>query len=290
MSAWHGQGAQPACGLGLKPQHVHQVLQERPAVGFFEVHAENYMVDGGPLLRGLDRVREHYPVTLHGVGLSIGGAQPLDEAHLDRLAGLVARYQPMVFSEHLAWSSHGQTFFADLLPLPLNGDTLLQVCAHIDQVQDRLQRCMLLENPSSYLRLADSSWAEADFLSEVCRRTGCGLLLDLCNVQVSASNLDFDALAYLNALPLQRVGQMHLAGFATELAADGGLLCIDDHGSAVHQAVWQLHRWVCARLGAVPTLIERDHDIPELRVLVAEAALADAALGQTLEAMQPCLT
>jgi uncharacterized protein (UPF0276 family) len=265
-------------GLGLKHVHVDALLASHAPVGFFEVHAENYMVDGGPLHHALTRIRADYPISLHGVGLSIGGEGPLDGAHLDRLAALIDRYQPAVFSEHLAWSSHGNAYLADLLPLPWTATTLDRVCQHIDQVQSRLKRPMLLENPATCLEFAESTLAEADFLARVQQRTGCGLLLDLNNLHVSCINHHRDAMAYLDALPLQAVGQVHLAGFAEDQDAAGDRLLIDSHGSPVDRVVWQLFDDLLARLGPVPTLIERDNKLPPLPVLLAEVAQAEARL------------
>lgn len=268
-------------GIGLKPQHFREVLASRPDVGFFEVHAENYMVDGGPFHHFLGRIREHYPLTLHGVGLSIGGQAPPDEAHLDRLDALIRRYQPALFSEHLAWSSHGGVFFNDLLPLAYDRATLARVCEHIDRVQQRLRRRLLLENPSTYVEFAASTTDEAGFLREVVRRTGCGLLLDVNNAYVSSVNHRRDALDFIAGLPLQAVGQIHLAGFDTDQDAAGAPLLIDSHGAPVAEAVWALHAAVVQRLGpgrAVPVLLERDNDVPPLAVLVAEARRAGHGL------------
>lgn len=262
-------------GIGLKPQHFDDVLATRPDIGFFEVHAENYMVEGGPFHHFLGRIREHYPLSLHGVGLSIGGEAALDEAHLDRLAALIARYEPASFSEHLAWSSHGETFFNDLLPLPYDRPTLERVCRHIDRVQERLQRRMLLENPSTYLEFRASTMSETQFLREVLHRTGCGLLLDVNNVHVSCTNHGRDALAYIHDLPLASVAEVHLAGFARDHDAAGAPLLIDHHGSAVDDAVWVLYAHVIAALGSVPTLLERDHDVPALATLLGEAGRAE---------------
>lgn len=272
-------GLPRSAGVGLKSEHFRDVLDARPDIGFFEVHAENYMVDGGPFHHYLGRIREHYPLSLHGVGLSIGGEDPLDEAHLDRLAKLIARYQPASFSEHLAWSSHGEVFFNDLLPLPYDRSTLDRVCRHVDQVQDRLRRRMLLENPSTYVEFAASTMSETAFLREVLRRTGCGLLLDVNNVHVSCTNHGRDALAYIDDLPLDAVGEVHLAGFARDQDAAGAPLLIDSHGSPVDEAVWSLYMHVLARLGSVPTLLERDNDVPSLDTLVAEAGRAQGLMG-----------
>ncbi|MBE0550659.1 MAG: DUF692 domain-containing protein [Rubrivivax sp.] len=265
-------------GIGLKPQHFRDVLATRPDIGFFEVHAENYMVDGGPFHHYLGRIREHYPLSLHGVGLSIGGEGALDESHLDRLAALVRRYEPASFSEHLAWSSHGGTFFNDLLPVPYDRPTLDRVCRHIDRVQERLRRRMLLENPSTYVEFESSTLSETQFLREVLQRTGCGLLLDVNNVYVSCTNHGRDALACLHELPLASVGEVHLAGFARDQDAAGAPLLIDSHGSPVDDAVWGLYAQVIDRLGPVPTLLERDNDVPALSTLLAEAGRAEDML------------
>ena len=262
-------------GVGLKPEHFRDVLETRPDIGFFEVHAENYMVDGGPFHHFLGRIREHYPLSLHGVGLSIGAEGPLDEAHLDRLDALIKRYQPASFSEHLAWSSHGEVFLNDLLPVPYDRATLDRVCEHVVRVQERLGRQMLLENPSTYLEFEASTMDEAAFLSEVIRRTGCGLLLDVNNVHVSCVNHGRDPLAYINSLPLDTVGEIHLAGFATDRDAAGAPLLIDSHGSPVDEAVWGLYAAVLARTGPTPTLLERDNDVPSLATLLTEARRAE---------------
>ncbi|MDP2823473.1 MAG: DUF692 domain-containing protein [Sulfuritalea sp.] len=265
------RGLPAAGGIGLKPEHFREVLETAPDIGFFEVHAENYMVAGGPFHHYLGRIRERYALSIHGVGLSIGGESPLDEDHLDRLAGLLERYQPESFSEHLAWSSHGGAFLNDLLPLPYHAGTLNRVCAHIDRVQERLKRRMLLENPASYVEFAASTLAETEFIGEVVRRTGCGLLLDVNNVHVACVNHHRDPREYIRALPLHAVGQIHLAGFARDVDAAGDPLLIDSHGAPVAQAVWDLYAFALERLGPLPTLIERDNDIPALPVLVAEA-------------------
>ena len=265
-------------GLGLKSEHFQQVLATLPDIGFFEVHAENYMVPGGPFHHYLGLIREHYALSLHGVGLSIGGEGPLDHAHLARLAALVERYQPHSFSEHLAWSSHGPVFLNDLLPLAYDDATLKRVCEHIDQVQSTLKRRMLLENPSTYLLFQHSTLDETDFISEVIRRTGCGLLLDVNNVYVSCINHQQDPLAYLNALPLHSVGEIHLAGFAEDADSLGDRLLIDDHGAPVDNAVWQLYQQALQRTGPVATLVERDNDVPAFSVLHAEARQADQHL------------
>jgi uncharacterized protein (UPF0276 family) len=268
----------PGVGIGLKSGHIQEILDTAPDLGFFEVHAENYMVDGGPFHHFLTRIRERYPLSIHGVGLSIGADAPLDTAHLDALARLLDRYAPQSFSEHLAWSTHGDVFFNDLLPLPYTAATLQRVCDHIDQVQTRLQRRMLLENPATYVEFTASTWSEAAFIGEVVRRTGCGLLLDVNNVYVSSVNHDFNPQTYLQALPLHAVGEIHLAGFAEAHDGAGDRLLIDSHGAPVSQAVWDLYAFALRLTGPVPTLIERDNDVPTLPVLLAEALAAERYL------------
>ena len=270
-------------GVGLKPEHYQEILATQPAIGFFEVHAENYMVPGGPFHHYLTRIRERYALSIHGVGLSIGADAPLDVEHLNALAALLKRYQPESFSEHLAWSTHSDVFLNDLLPLPYNTATLQRVCDHIDQVQAHLGRRMLLENPATYIEFVASSWNEATFLSEVVRRTGCGLLLDVNNVYVSSVNHQRDAQAFIRALPLTQVGEIHLAGFAQQSDGNGDLLLIDSHGSPVAQAVWELYAFTLGLTGPVATLLERDNDIPAWPVLLAEANLADRLLCAVAE-------
>jgi hypothetical protein len=268
-------------GIGLKSQHYQQILENNPAVGFFEVHAENYLVAGGPFHHYLGLIRERYPLSIHGVGLSIGAQQPLDREHLERLASLLERYQPQAFSEHLAWSSHGDVFLNDLLPLAYDTATLVRVCAHIDQVQSRLQRQLLLENPATYVEFANSTMDEAAFIGEVVRRTGCGLLLDVNNAYVSSINHHWDVQAYLRALPLHAVGEIHLAGFAEDRDAAGDRLLIDNHGAPVDDAVWRLYSEVLQLIGATPTLLERDNAIPPLDLLLEEAQRAQTLLDAT---------
>ncbi len=265
-------------GIGLKPEHFREILAAAPDVGFFEIHAENYMVDGGPFHHYLSRIRERYPLSIHGVGLSIGGESPLNDDHLDRLATLLDRYQPESFSEHLAWAGHGEVFLNDLLPVPYHAATLARVCSHIDRVQDRLRRRMLLENPATYVEFSASTMAETEFIAEIVRRTGCGLLLDVNNVYVSCVNHGRNPYDYIRALPLDPVAEIHLAGFAREVDAAGDPLLIDSHGAPVAQAVWDLYRYALEALGPVPTLIERDNDIPALSVLLDEAHQAERML------------
>jgi uncharacterized protein (UPF0276 family) len=270
----------PRGGVGLKAEHVEQILAERPDLGFFEVHAENYMGDGGPAHRRLEAIRALYPLSLHGVGLSIGSPRPLDKEHLKRLAALIERYEPGLFSEHLAWSSHNQGFLNDLLPLPYTQETLATVCDHVDQTQEALARRMLLENPSTYLLFAESTISETDFIAEVARRTGCGLLLDVNNVVVSATNHGFDANAYLDAYPFRHVEEIHLAGYAETQDDAGRPLLIDAHDSPVRDGVWALYAEAIRRLGPTPTLIEWDNDAPTWPVLYAEARRAEATTAR----------
>lgn len=265
-------------GIGLKDEHAQALLDRAAEVDFLEVHAENYLLAGGPRLRRLERLRERLPLSIHGVGLSIGGSSPLDEAHLDALDALVRRFEPRWFSEHLAWSSHGGAFLADLLPVPYSDAVLARVCQHVDQVQTRLRRPMLLENPSSYVEFEASTMDEGSFIAEVVRRTGCGVLLDINNAYVSGVNHGRDPWALIEGLPPVAIGEIHLAGFAEDHDACGERLLIDHHGAPVDEAVWQLYVRCIDRLGAVPTLIERDNDVPSLPVLAAEAARARDSL------------
>jgi uncharacterized protein (UPF0276 family) len=269
----------PRAGVGFKPEHFEPVMAGEADVGFFEIHAENYMGAGGPPHRRLEALRERYPLSLHGVGLSIGGPRPLDREHLKRLAALRRRYEPGLFSEHLAWSSHDTGFLDDLLPLPLTRETLRIVCDHIDETQQAVGR-MLLENPATYVRFAESDIPETEFLDEIVRRTGCGLLLDVNNVEVQAGNHGFDAFAYLEAFPLQAVEEIHLAGYAD--ARDDPTLRIDAHDSPVRPRVWSLYASVIARIGPKPTLIEWDNDVPDWPTLQAEARRADAEAARVL--------
>ncbi|WP_019955031.1 MNIO family bufferin maturase [Yoonia vestfoldensis] len=263
-------------GLGFKPQHFADMMAT-DTIGFVEVHAENYMGDGGAPHAMLAALHDRHAVSIHGVGLSIGSAGGLDRAHLARLRKLIDRYQPESFSEHLAWSSHGAAWLNDLLPLPYTGETLATICAHVDQVQETLGRRMLLENPATYVTFASSTISETDFLTELVRRTGCGLLLDVNNVFVSATNHRFDPRAYLADFPLFAIGEIHLAGHETEELPSGPLL-IDSHGAPVADPVWTLYAEVLARTGALPTLIEWDNDVPDFAVLLAEATRANAIL------------
>jgi len=265
-------------GVGLKPEHYRDILDRSPDIGWFEVHAENYMCDGGPSHKYLATIRERYPLSLHGVGLSIGSDGPLDREHLLRLKALDERYEPGLFSEHLAWSTHDGVYLNDLLPLPYNGDTLARVADHIDEVQETLGRRMLLENPSTYVQFETSTMSELEFLEGIVSRTGCGLLLDVNNVYVSATNHDYDAAGYLDRFPLKHVGEIHLGGHADEFGDAGEPLLIDSHDREVIDPVWSLYESIIARAGPVPTLIEWDSDIPSWDVLAAEAARAEKIL------------
>ncbi len=265
-------------GIGLKADHVAAILETAPEVGFFEFHAENYMGAGGPPHRQLAAIGERYALSMHGVGLSIGADRPLDRDHLARLKTLHERYRPALFSEHLAWSSHGGTYFNDLLPVPYTDATLARIAAHIDTVQGTLGRRMLLENPSTYVMFTESTWGEVDFLAEIVRRTGCGLLLDVNNVYISATNHGFSPEAYLDAFPLEAVGELHLAGHASERDDADLPLLIDAHDREVADAVWGLYERVIARAGLCPTLIEWDNAVPPLDILLAEGAKADRIL------------
>lgn len=261
-------------GTSFKHEHLAAILADRPWDGFFEVHAENYMGAGGPPHRMLAAIREHHPLSLHGVGMSIGSPDVLDQAHLARFRDLVSRYEPALVSEHLAWSSHGGAFYNDLLPLPYTRATLDRVCAHIDQVQEAIRRPLLLENPSTYVAFASSTMSETDFIRAVSRRTGCGLLLDVNNVFVSATNHGYSPIAYLDDFPLEHVGQVHLAGHSVQRDDEDEPLLIDSHDRAIADSVWDLYRHVVARIGRVPTLIEWDSDLPGWAVLRTQAQIA----------------
>lgn len=275
--------AHPVTGLAgtsFKHDHLPAILADGRKRGFFEIHAENYMGAGGPPHDALTRIRHDYPVSLHGVCMSIGGPQPLDEVHLGRFKALVDRYEPALVSEHLAWSTHDTTYFNDLLPLPYTKATLARVADHVDAVQAAIGRPILLENPSTYVLFAQSTMSETDFLRELVRRTGCGLLLDVNNVFVSATNHGYSARGYLADFPLGHVGEIHLAGHAEQVDDEGDLLLIDSHDGPVADAVWKLYDIVIGQCGPIPTLVEWDSDIPDWPVLEAEAAAAQAILDR----------
>lgn len=268
----------PRAGVGFKPEHYRDITESSGEVAWFEVHPENYMGAGGPPHHMLERIRRDYPVSLHGVGLSIGSAGRLDRAHLARLKALVDRYDPGLFSEHLAWSTHDTVYLNDLLPLPYTAATLALVVDHVDEAQETLGRRMLVENPSTYVAFEASDMSEIEFLDALARRTGCGLLLDVNNVHVSAVNHGFSAEAYLDAFPLQHIGEVHLAGHAEIDGGEATRLLVDAHDRMVADEVWRLYERVIARAGAVPTLIEWDNDVPDWPTLAAEARRADRSL------------
>lgn len=267
-------------GAGFKPEHLAAILDDNRKVGFFEVHAENYMGDGGAPHAMLDRLRADYPIFLHGVAMSIGGEAPLDKDHLRRFRRLVDRYEPHVVSEHLAWSTHDAAYYNDLLPVPYTKAVLGRVVDHIDEAQNVLGRTLLLENPSTYVAFTESDMSETDFIREIAARTGCGLLLDVNNVFVSATNHSRSPERYLADFPLHLVREIHLAGHATEEDDDGNPLLIDSHDRPVTADVWALYERVIAELGPVPTLIEWDNDVPAWSVLKSEAEAADAILSR----------
>jgi hypothetical protein len=275
-------GVPPRAGVGLKAEHYRAIVETQPDIGFFEVHAENYMGAGGPPHRYLSAIRERYPLSLHGVGLSIGADRPLDCDHLQRLKELIGRYTPGLFSEHLAWSTHESAFLNDLLPLPYTGETLARVSEHIDEVQNALGQPMLLENPSTYLAFAESTYSEIDFIAEVVRRTGCGLLLDVNNVHVASINQQWDPISYIDAFPLAHVREIHLAGYAREADDKGRPLLIDTHDRPVDDIVWGLFTHTIGRIGPTPTLIEWDADVPAWPELMAEAERAEAIMFAAL--------
>ena len=278
-TAAHPKAILPAApGVGYKPQHYSDIIADARPVAWLEIHAENYMGDGGRPLAQLRHLADRFPISVHGVGLSIGGEGPLNPDHLARLKRLCDWLQPASFSEHLAWSSHDSAFLNDLLPY--TDATLARVADHIQQVQDTLGRRMLLENPSSYLAFAESTWSEPDFLRELTRRTGCGLLLDVNNVFVSATNLGFDPRGYVDAFPLDAVAEIHLGGHDTDHDDHGAPLLIDSHGAAIADPVWTLLDHVLARSGPRPVLVEWDNDVPDWAVLADEARRADEALAR----------
>jgi len=269
----------PFAGIGYKASHFAELRAEPGPVKWLEIHAENYMGDGGRPLAQLRALAPDFPISVHGVGLSIGGEGRLDADHIARLRHLCDWLNPASFSEHLAWSTHGGAYFNDLLPLPYTEATLTRVCDHIDQVQTALGRTMLLENPSSYLAFAETTMTEVAFLRQVAHRTGCGLLLDVNNVFVSATNQQTDPIAYIDAFPLDAVGELHLGGHDEDADDHGAPLLIDAHGCAVVDPVWALYAHTIARGGPKPTLIEWDNNVPEFPVLRDEAARAEAILA-----------
>ena len=264
-------------GIGLRARHHTEIPLSLPAVGWFEAHCENYFGRGGPARRALAQVREHYPLSLHGVGLSLGSTDPLDRSHLDELRGLIRDFEPALVSEHLSWGSTGGIHFNDLWPLPYTGEALRHMTRRVAELQDLLDRQILIENVSSYLNFTGPEMTEWDFVAQLAQESGCALLLDVNNIYVSAMNHGFDAREYLAAIPAGSVGEIHLAGHSIQQVGEREIR-IDTHGSSVCAAVWDLYRCALQRFGTVPTLIEWDTDVPELEVLVAEAHHADRYL------------
>lgn len=260
-------------GIGLRFQHHRTVLDTNPDVAWLEVHTENYMGGGTPA-RCLEAIRRDYPISLHGVGLSLGSAEGIDVTHLERIRRVAERIEPGLLSEHIAFSVVGGTYLADLLPLPMTEESLAVVCRHVDQFQGYLKRRMLVENPSTYIRFAHNTIPEWEFMAAVATRTGCGILCDVNNIYVSAHNHGFDASAYLAALPPAAIGEIHLAGHSLRPLADGETVCLDDHASPVIAEVWSLYQEALRRFGPVPTLIEWDNNMPPLEVLLGEASHA----------------
>lgn len=269
----------PRAGVGLKSQHVGDILETGADIGFFEVHAENYMGAGGLPHAQLAAIRERYPLSVHGVGMSIGGEAPIDKNHLARFKAVVDRYQPGLVSEHLAWSTHDDVFYNDLLPAPYTTAVLERIAGHVGQVQDAVGRQILIENPSTYVTFSESTWSETDFMAEIARRSGCGLLLDINNIFVSATNHGYSARQYLLDYPLHLVREFHLGGHAADTDDLGQTLLIDAHDREVCDDVWSLYRLAVAKAGPLPSLIEWDNDVPTWPALAAEAARADAILG-----------
>jgi uncharacterized protein (UPF0276 family) len=270
-------------GIGLRAPHYREVLRDRPPVGWLEVHSENYFSRGGQSLHFLEQARAHYPLSLHGVGLSLGSADGLERDHLQRLKALVDRFAPALVSDHLSWGMIGGRHLNDLLPLPYTEEALAIVCAHVSQTQDFLRRQILVENVSSYLQFCESAIPEWEFVAAVARRTGCGLLLDVNNIHVSSVNHGFDPLRYLDAMPAHAVQEIHLAGFDAVQLDTGGQVLIDTHGRPVAGPVWNLYGEALSRTGPVPTLIEWDTDVPPLAVLLDEADRAQAILDEWME-------
>lgn len=281
-------GLPKAAGLGLRREHIREVLAGDGAIGFVEIHAENYMSAGGPTLELLDDLARLYPISLHGVALSLGGMERPDSDHLNRLRTLIDRVSPAAFSEHLAWSSHDGVYFNDLLPVGYNSGTLERICSHIDEVQDRLGTRLLLENPSTYLNPQIGDLDEVSFLDEISERTGCGLLLDINNVFVSTANHGWDPGDYLKRFPLHKVGEIHLAGHEKIVGAAGEDFLLDSHGDAVSEAVWSLYADVIAAGGPKPTLIERDNHVPDFSVIAKEVERAAAVLSAVRCWSSPC--
>lgn len=267
-------------GIGLRADHYFEVLETRPAVGFFEVHSENFFGDGGRPHAVLESVRADYPLSFHGVGLSLGSTDPLDRRHVNQLKALVARFEPGLVSDHLSWSSIHGRYLNDLLPLPYTAEALVHVARRVSEVQEVLGRQLLVENISSYLQYEHSTIPEPEFLAELAQRSGCGILLDVNNVYVSSRNHGFDAARYIASIPASAVGEIHLAGHTVNATDDGGEILIDTHNQRVTEDVWALYRYALRQVGPKPTLIEWDTDMPPLAVLLDEARIADLHLEE----------
>ncbi len=266
----------PVAGVALRSPHLAEIARDRPATGFLEIHAENYLA-ASPARQAVERLRRDYELSIHAVGLSLGSADGLDEKHLDRVAALIERLQPALVSDHLAWSVWDGRYFNDLLPLPYTEEALQVVASNVERLQEKIGRQVLVENPSCYLAFNHSTLTEPEFLSELTRRTGCGLLLDANNIAVTAHNLRLDPASWLNGLPAAAIGEYHLAGHATN-ESDGETILIDYHGSRVSDGVWSLFHEIVRRYGPRPTLIEWDTDLPAIDVLLDEARRAGEAL------------
>jgi uncharacterized protein (UPF0276 family) len=266
-----------SAGIGLRQRHIADFQDSAPPIGWVEIHSETFLAPGGPRIRALERIREDFPVSCHCVGLSLGSAGRLDRDHLRRLVALFERIEPGLVSEHVAWCSTGGTYLNDLLPLPYTEEALACLCRNIDEAQEAFGRRILVENPSTYVRFAESTMPEWEFMAETARRTGCGILLDVNNIHVSAFNHGFDPGSYLDAMPLEAIGELHIAGHFIQRFGERTIL-IDDHGAPVDAAVWDLFKKTLERLGPLPTLVEWDNRIPELPVLLAEAAKAQRLL------------
>jgi len=278
LSAFSAADLPKRAGVGLKAEHVGDILETGADIGFFEVHAENYMGAGGMPHAQLRAIREKYPISVHGVGMSIGSAGDIDTQHLARFKAVVEAYEPGMVSEHLAWSTHDDIFYNDLLPLPYTDETLARVVEHVDLVQNTLKRQILIENPSTYITFAESTWIEFDFMTEIAMRSGCGLLFDVNNVFISATNHNYSPADYIDAYPLHLVQEIHLAGHAQDTDDDGNPLLIDAHDREVCDDVWGLYRRTISKTGPLPSLVEWDNEVPQWQVLAEEAAKADRIL------------
>lgn len=279
--SYNPAGVRHPVGVGLKAQHYHDVLEGQPELAFFEVHAENYMMQGGNHLRFLEAIAASYPISVHGVGMSLGSEEGLDAIHLNKFRRVVDEFRPWLVSEHLAWSVHGGHYLNDLLPLPLNDTTLEVVSDNIKHMQDTIGRRILIENPSTYVSFTATDIPEPEYLGRLAEGTGCGILLDVNNIFVSARNNGFDARKYIDAVAGIHVGEIHLAGHTVK-DVGGAEIRIDDHGSPVIDDVWSLYDYTIRRIGERPTLIEWDTDVPEFPVLVAEAHKARTVMADAL--------